>query len=130
MNGTRKYFFGFLVAAYFITSLGLPVYLHYCAGELEEVSYYLQADSCCDGEVPADDDCCKNEDLYLINLADVISKSAETFQPIELTDHSDLLFTIATPGTSEGLPAFPGSGGLPPPKLQHSLLISTTILRI
>ena len=65
MNKKRHiFFFSFLVAIYTITSIGIPVYYHYCGGELEKVSAVIQAKSCC-GSEDEQDNCCKNEVKHL-----------------------------------------------------------------
>lgn len=57
----RKYTFSLLVIIYLITTIGIPVYSHYCGGALESVSYLVTEDNCCDDEEPVDNDCCKDE---------------------------------------------------------------------
>ncbi|MBS1638334.1 MAG: hypothetical protein JST26_20640 [Bacteroidetes bacterium] len=56
----HTFFFSFLVFIYTITSIGIPVYYHYCGGELEKVSALIKAKSCC-GSSDEQDNCCKNE---------------------------------------------------------------------
>jgi hypothetical protein len=50
------------VSIYLVNNIGLPVYYHYCGGELESVSALFKAGGCC-GEAgeDQDSDCCKNE---------------------------------------------------------------------
>ncbi len=56
-----KYFFAFVVAVYLVNNIGLPVYYHYCGGELESVNALFKTDNCCGGEEDEDSDCCQNE---------------------------------------------------------------------
>ncbi len=71
IKNLKKYFFAFFVAVYLFSAIGVPVYLHYCGGELEEVSYLVKSNGCC-GEEESDEtsDCCHNEDVYLKNNTD------------------------------------------------------------
>lgn len=60
-----KYAFAAAVFIYVLAALGMPVYLHYCGGEVEEISYLVKAGSCCDGEDTEENDCCHDEGVVL-----------------------------------------------------------------
>lgn len=54
--------FGLVVTIYLLNSIGLPVYYHYCGGELESVNALFESNSCCSGEEEdKQGDCCSNE---------------------------------------------------------------------
>ena len=60
MNGKLKFVFSLIVGIYFLNSIGIPVYYHYCGGELENVSALFKTNSCCGEEEDEDSDCCQN----------------------------------------------------------------------
>lgn len=134
INLIKKYLFASLVVVYVITAVGIPVYFHYCGGELEKINYVLKSDGCCgDDEDSADaNDCCKDENYVLKSNADF------TFQ--KFGDHSfvtavsDLIFThvFYFPSTtvntiSSNHLAYLEAG---PPRNQNELIIQTTVIRI
>lgn len=51
----------FIAMVYVFSTIGVQVIAHYCGGELEEVAIFSKPDSCCSGDEPEDDGCCKNE---------------------------------------------------------------------
>jgi len=61
--------------------LGIPVYFHYCGGELEKVDFVTKGSSCCDdqeSDVPEENDgCCKDETLVLQSAKDALVKKDE-----------------------------------------------------
>jgi len=61
--------------------LGIPVYFHYCGGELEKVDFVTKGSSCCDdqeSDVPEENDgCCKDETLVLQSATDALVKKDE-----------------------------------------------------
>lgn len=50
-----------------MSTIGVSVFSHYCGGELEKVTLFSKAKSCCGEEEEADmeDGCCKNESVHL-----------------------------------------------------------------
>ena len=56
-----KFLFTFLVAFWLINSIGIPVYYHYCGGELESVSALFKSEGCCGEEDDEENGCCANE---------------------------------------------------------------------
>jgi hypothetical protein len=85
----RRYVFTCAVIVYVITAIGVPVYLHYCGGELETINYVMKADSCCGGEESDEEDngCCKDEGFILKSTADCTTKDtspkiAKNFFPV------------------------------------------------
>lgn len=134
INTIKKYLFGLIVITYVVSAAGVPGYLHYCSGELEKINYVVKSDSCCDSKEKdsedANDGCCKDENVYLINSTDFIIK------------HSD--FELANTISQDHFIALPWSVALPQPcyftdlhryfappvSLEQDLLVTTSVLRI
>lgn len=123
------------VMFYLVTVIGIPVYYHYCGGELEGVSYVLKSNSCCgeedDDSDKAKSDCCKDENLILKSNPDVTIKETKFYALVKSV--TSLPFIV--------LPFEPCSETIrsksisvpyefPPPKLQRQIIISTSVLRI
>jgi hypothetical protein len=70
----KKLLFGLQVVIYLFGVFGMPVYFHYCGGELEEISYFVKGGGCCDGKEGEPDGCCSDESVVLVNSFDGISK--------------------------------------------------------
>ena len=85
IEAIKKYFFSLIVVSYLLTTMGVPVYLHYCGGELEKVSYLVKGKSCCgDDESDAamqDNGCCKDESYVVSAHQDFTFKQAAKFYP-------------------------------------------------
>ncbi len=77
----KKYFFLLVASVYTLSVLGIPVYFHYCGGELEKVDFVTKGSSCCDDEesdLPEENDgCCKDETLVLQSATDALVKKDE-----------------------------------------------------
>ena len=109
--------------------------MHYCGGELEKINYVVKSTSCCGGEeddsVPMDDGCCKDENMVLKNNTDftlkqnVTSDLVKTFCDLFYLDlpFSNTDFTVQPVLSLVFLEA-------PPPKVQNTLVISSSVLRI
>ncbi len=54
-------FFCLALAAYLLMHIGVPVFKHYCGGELESISVFVKHASCCGEEEDEPSDCCKDE---------------------------------------------------------------------
>jgi hypothetical protein len=67
MTKLRTYIFAVFTFCYLLAVNGIPVYLHYCGGELEEISYLTKTNNCCGDEEENNEasDCCHNESLFL-----------------------------------------------------------------
>lgn len=115
------------------TVIGIPVYLHYCGGELEEISYLTKANSCCgeEEEETEDNGCCKNESHILLNSADfslnTISCSVPTKASNELFYHTASASLRSIDQVSVYSTQWIES---PPPHRQHDLMLASTLLRI
>jgi hypothetical protein len=125
----RPYLFAALVFSYFLTVVGLPVYMHYCGGQVEEISYVVNSNGCCGDEVPADNDCCHDEGLVLSCKVDFTIKD---FSPVINTTVTDLFYLL--PGhkalaESDGHPSFSEQVSALPP-FQNSLLAEIVVLKI
>lgn len=127
----KKYLFVFCTLIYLVSINGIPIYLHYCGGDLEAISYFTKTNSCC-GEEEAEDeesDCCKNEQHILkTNLDAVHHHTARLLAPtlplIQFFLHS------AAVCFSNNCSAKPVLLGPSPPPLQHSDLIDFVVMRI
>jgi hypothetical protein len=131
----KKYLFGIIVTAYVLSAVGVPVYLHYCGGELEKINYVIKSNSCCGGE--EDDsqatanDCCSDENLVMQNTPDFTIKHFNNYDLVKT--FCDLFYVslpfsinIIQPDITQNL----ASLDFPPPKLQQGLAVSTSVLRI
>ena len=56
-----KYLFSFVIGIYLINNIGLPVYYHYCCGELESINPLFKTQNCCGENEDEDSGCCNNE---------------------------------------------------------------------
>lgn len=52
----RKFSYIIISALFLVLTIGLAVSKHYCCGNLISVSFFSEAESCCDN-----DNCCKND---------------------------------------------------------------------
>lgn len=128
----KKYLFANLVIIYVITAAGIPVYAHYCGGELESINYLVKGSSCCgEEEEESSKDCCKDENHILKSSVDFTYKSFG--QHILIKAVNDLLITTlfypvhSTEVTNDCYLA----NNIPlPPKLQSGALIATSVIRI
>ncbi len=120
-----------MVCVYVTAAIGIPVYMHYCGGELEEVSFLVKAKGCCEGEEPGEaDDCCDNENTFARYSPDFTTKKVvdSDFQIADLN-----LFTVSHSvfnSKIESSSVLTSKYFFPPPDLLHSNIIRTTFLRI
>ncbi len=132
INLFKKYFFGLAVFSYLITVVGIPVYFHYCGGELEKISYLIKTKGCCDdeGSEESSNDCCKDEGFVLKNCTDfsINSFSYKLSKPaFNLIFHSlpnCYSFLAKTFFHQTIIEDFP------PPKILNNFIVSITVLRI
>jgi hypothetical protein len=125
----HKYLFGALVAAYVITSVGIPVYFHYCGGELQKIDYVIKASGCCDGEEEQTSDCCQNEQKYLSNHPDFTLKNPDQLDVIKIFVQLCAITVNFKPITENTLASFSHLQYLRPPT-EARAAISITVLRI
>ncbi len=117
-------------------TVGIPVYLHYCGGELEEINYVMKADSCCGGEddhsdEDADNGCCEDEEFLFKSNTDFTLKELNSFKIFKVCANFSSIFLPSFAFTIE--PKFNNSFNknfVPPPKLYSNLIIRTSVLRI
>ncbi|MGZ3883053.1 MAG: HYC_CC_PP family protein [Bacteroidia bacterium] len=119
-----------MVATYVTITVGIPVYLHYCGGELEDISYVIKKVSCAGEEEDAKMDCCMDQDLVLRNNPDFTAS-----QPlhIEAAHYCTLLFySNASFYCDPTSPVININTFLrrQPPKLYNDVLSFTSVLRI
>lgn len=126
--------FGLVVTAYVVSAIGIPVFLHYCGGEIENVNFVVKGSTACCGQEedsqPVDDGCCKDEKLVIKNTIDFTLKQINN----DLVKSSCQLFYVSSSFFEENLKTPQKLNTIsieaPPPKLQASLIISTSVLRI
>lgn len=120
-----------LASVYVLSAIGMPVYFHYCGGELEKVDLLTKSDSCCGDEEqdPAEGDngCCKDEEVYVQNNEQAILKGYKSFiqTPFLLLSDVPRFFTSILPkitASSSGVNCLLA--------IHHSRFISTFMLRI
>ncbi|MEI6020111.1 MAG: hypothetical protein WCR21_03205 [Bacteroidota bacterium] len=110
----------------------MPVYLHYCGGQLEEISYLVKANNCCSGDDDdATSDCCHNEHFYLHNGSnfsfkvihvDFTKVFSQVLNLVHIEKGIDFL-------QEQNLSSFIKKQ-FPPPKLCQKALINCAFLRI
>ncbi len=120
-----------MVGTYLTTAIGVPVYMHYCGGELEKVSYLVKSKGCCG----SDEDsgmagCCQDESIVARCAPDFTFKKVvdSNFQIANFN-----LFMVTIPFFDvriEHVSIIPSKYFFPPPELQHCDLIRTTFLKI
>jgi len=120
-----------MVTVYLTTAIGVPVYLHYCGGELEKVSFIVKSNSCCgEEEEDMDSDCCANENTVARYSPDFTVKKAIdsnfNITGINLFTLAPVLFDLKI----ESSPVFISKYFFPPPDILHTNIIQTTFLRI
>lgn len=121
-----------MVAVYVTTAIGIPVYMHYCGGELETVSFLVKDNTCCgeeEEEMPSG--CCDNENTFARYAPDFTAKKINVGSDIQIPT-LDLIFN-ATFQLSDILihtSNVSSESFVPPPKLLQSDIIKTSVLRI
>ena len=120
-----------MVGVYLTTAAGIPVYMHYCGGELEQVSFLVKSNSCCGGEEEdMEPGCCDNENTFARYAPDFTFKKAVDSN-FQIADFN--LFTVITPFFDVKIKPVSiviSKYFFPPPDLLHSNIIRTTFLRI
>ncbi|MBL7931602.1 MAG: hypothetical protein JNL60_06865 [Bacteroidia bacterium] len=129
--------FASLVVVYLITAVGIPVYFHYCGGELEEINYVMKGNNCCSGEEEdsesGPDDCCKDENYVLKTNTDFTFQKFGTHHFVKAVN--ELIFTNVfyfpvLAGDSQYSNHFAYIDQAPPPRLLNNLIIQTSVIRI
>jgi hypothetical protein len=121
-----------MVVMYLTTAIGIPVYMHYCGGELEKVSYLIKTKGCCGSEDNEEgmNDCCQDENLTVRYAPDFTTKKVvdSNFQIADLNLFvlTVSIFDIDIESTSLLISRY----FFPPPDILHSNIIRTTFLRI
>ncbi|WP_317897250.1 HYC_CC_PP family protein [Aurantibacillus circumpalustris] len=132
ISNLKKYLFGLVVITYVITVIGIPVYYHYCGGELEEINYVLKGSNCCgdDDSQEENDGCCKNESHVLKSNIDFTFKTTGDY--VFLKDSGINYSSLPFKSSIKRLISIPSFVyvNTPPSRVQHSLVISTSVLRI
>jgi len=122
-----------IVISYVMTVTGIPVYLHYCGGELEEISYLTKTTSCC-GEEEEDDtdsDCCKNESQILKNTIDFTHNTNVSSLPFKSCTNIFFLSKLFSSSLSIADSVCSNKTiDHSPPRPQHAVMLSITVLRI
>lgn len=129
--GIRTYFFIILTFVYLVVQIGLPVFKHYCGGELESISFLVKENGCCGEEEEESDEsgCCQNE--LQIAQQNATSILVET---CTLPLLSFFLQGFTLPSFSVSVLPLSSlhfySNWLPPPKLLQQQLVQTRVMRI
>ena len=103
------------------------MYLHYCGGELEEVSYITKTNNCCNDD--SNDGCCKNEgkvikcDHTLTLKKNEVLVCQTSIQQLFTVVH----FSFRLP--FKAVVSEPSCVNHPPPKISDHI-IDSTVLRI
>lgn len=121
-----------MVVVYLTTAIGIPVYMHYCGGELEKISYLVKSKGCCGSEEENEDmnGCCQDENG--------IARYAPDFTTKKVVDSNfqiaDLNLFVANASIIDTKIEFNSvlisKYFFPPPDILHSNIIRTTFLRI
>jgi hypothetical protein len=91
MKKAFKFLFALVTSIYLVNSVGVPIYYHYCGGELESVSAVFKPDACCEGmEEEEDSDCCKNEVKVIAQFNDSYSEVSSYKIIAPVSSHFDL----------------------------------------
>lgn len=123
-----------LVFIYLVTVIGIPVYIHYCGGELERINYMVKGDSCCGDEDEGcndESDCCKDENLVLKSSLDFTFKSFDDHQLVKSVNESlfvELFYQVQAEKTIAIKTV--GSEDPPPPERQQGKIVETSVIRI
>lgn len=120
-----------MVVVYVTTAIGIPVYMHYCGGELETVSFLVKDDSCCGEEEEMPSDCCDNEDTFARYAPDFTAKKINSGSDFKIPS-IDLMFRTTFSESQIGLYEMNISFDffIPPPKLLQTDIVKTSVLRI
>ena len=121
-----------MVVVYVTTAIGIPVYMHYCGGELEQVSFVVKSNSCCGGEEEdMDEGCCANENTFARYAPDFTAKKINSGGDIHVPA-IDLIFTriFKTEFNLTEANRLTAQFVFPPPKLLQSDLVKLSVLRI
>lgn len=121
-----------MVMVYLTTAIGIPVYMHYCGGELEKVSYLVKTKGCCGSENDAgmDGGCCQDESV-VARCAPDFTFTKNVSSDFQISNFN--LFVVNIPffdSKIEPVSMITSKYFFPPPDLLHSNIIRTTFLRI
>lgn len=121
-----------MVVVYVTTAIGIPVYMHYCGGELETVSFVVKDDSCCgEEEEEMPEGCCDNENTFARYAPEFTAKKINTGNQIQVSSiDSNFInvFQSTLKLTETDLTAI--QSVFPPPKLIQSDLVKYSVIRI
>lgn len=68
--------FALLLSSYLLVHIGVPVFKHYCGGELESISAFVKANDCCGDTEEENSDCCDDEiEVSQLDQESVLSKT-------------------------------------------------------
>lgn len=134
INLIKKYLFASLVVVYVITAAGVPVYLHYCGGELEKINYVMKGDSCCgdeeDDSESAANDCCKDENYILKSNADFTFQKFGEHNLVKAVNELLFVQVFYFPLIQNAESSFVASIDPAPPRAQDQMIIETSVIRI
>jgi hypothetical protein len=120
-----------MVGIYLTTAIGVPVYMHYCEGELEKVSYLIKSKGCCENDEDGGMACCCQDESAVVRCAPDFTFKKSVDSNFKIADFN--LFTVTIPFFDiriEPVSVIASKYFFLPPDLQQSNLIRTTFLRI
>jgi len=104
---------------YLLLTAGFTVNIHYCLGEIESITPFVQVDNCCCGTAEMPMDCCGDEQMiFQFSPDDQLIKSEQSifktplFEIIEIAsvrsveneDHQKLIYKICKPPPPDNIP--------------------------
>lgn len=121
-----------MVGSYTTSVVGVPVYLHYCGGELEKVNFMVKTKSCCDGleEETEENGCCKDEGSYVQNHTSFTFKQASYHLTCNFIQLAYLNPGFLSLDESGGKLLLSATMFHPPHSHYKSTVITTSVLRI
>jgi hypothetical protein len=122
-------FFSAVLFSYLLVHVGVPVFKHYCGGELESISAFVKSDICCGEEEEESSDCCDDEmEISQLQQDLVLSKLNKVPAAIELSCFiSSVIYSHLF---SQQPYATCAISGIPFPETQQRLELNCTVLRV
>jgi hypothetical protein len=131
VKASLKYLFALAVSIYLLSNIGIPVYYHYCCGELESINALINQSECCGEDEEENSDCCQNETKI------IAQKSETSFQTLQykIAPESLQLFVITHKllfdySTLKGVKPVLANLSDHPPESGRQMLITKSVLLI
>lgn len=75
MKTVRVLLLFLLLSAQTVMQAGIPVFFHYCDGDLATISFFEKGDGCCGDEAAKDMDCCSTDITILQQHSDFTAQT-------------------------------------------------------